>query len=290
MSTARTSPWARHVASLDPVADHATVVRLLSRYEFPWDFQQALSFALFRTFAVPSIGALLHETGEFTRRTQKRYDDTALLLDAMLEHGPARGDGREALRRMNRMHGAYAISADDLRYVLCTFVTMPIRWVDAYGHRALTPAEQLALATSYHELGRHMGIGEPPSTPQEFADHLDAYEAAHFGWSEGGRAVADATLDLFATFPPFGALPGGRALSRAAAYALMDDPLLDALRYPRPSRSVRAAVRGAVRSRGAAVRALPPRSRPKRAQDFASVRGYPRGFDVRTLGTFPPRG
>lgn len=284
-----TSPWARHIATLDPLTDHDTIARLLSRYEFPWDFQQALSFALFRTFAVPSIGALLHETGEFTRRTQKRYDDTALILDAILEHGPATGDGREALRRMNRMHGAYGIRDDDLRYVLCTFVTMPIRWVDAYGHRRLTAAEQLALARNYHELGRHMGIGDPPATPQEFAEHLDAYEAAHFGYSDGGRAVADATLDLFGTFPPFGVLPGGARLSRVAAYALMDDPLLDALRYPRPARGVRATVRGTLRARGLAVRALPPRSRPKRAADFASVRGYPGGFDVRDLGTFPSR-
>ena len=42
---------------------------------------QALSFALFRTYAVPSIGRLLDETGEFARDTQKRYDDTGLLLD-----------------------------------------------------------------------------------------------------------------------------------------------------------------------------------------------------------------
>ena len=215
------SPWARHIATLDPVTDHATIARLLSHYEFPWDFQQALSFALFRTFAVPSIGALLHETGEFTRRTQKRYDDTALILDAILEHGPTTGDGREALRRMNRMHGAYGIAADDLRYVLCTFVTMPIRWVDAYGHRRLTAAERVALARSYHELGRHMGIPDPPTTPEEFADLLDAYEAEHFAYSEGGRAVADATLDLFATFPPFGLLPFGAAVSRQAAYAIV---------------------------------------------------------------------
>ncbi len=55
--------------------------RTLVMYEFPWDMNQALSFALFRTYAVPGIGGLLDATGEFTARTQKRYDDTALLLE-----------------------------------------------------------------------------------------------------------------------------------------------------------------------------------------------------------------
>jgi hypothetical protein len=53
-----------------------------------WDGSTS-SFALFRTYVVPSIGGLLARTGEFTGRTQKRYDDTVLILDAVLEHGPA---------------------------------------------------------------------------------------------------------------------------------------------------------------------------------------------------------
>jgi len=76
--------WRRHVASLDTQRDHHQIYRTLVTLEFPWDMNQALSFALFRTFAVPSIGRLLHETGEFEARPQKRYDDTALLLDEVL--------------------------------------------------------------------------------------------------------------------------------------------------------------------------------------------------------------
>src|SRR5258708_5324107 len=78
--------------------------------EFPWDYNQSLSFALFRTYAVPSIGRLLAETGEFAERVQKRYDDTSLILDAIVEHGLTSTQGRGAVRRMNQMHGAYPIS------------------------------------------------------------------------------------------------------------------------------------------------------------------------------------
>ena len=96
----------RRIEALDPARDCAEIYRLMGTREFPWDMTQALSFALFRTYAVPSIGALLARTGELTERTQKRYDDTVLILDAVLEHGTDSRQGRPAIRRMNQMHRA----------------------------------------------------------------------------------------------------------------------------------------------------------------------------------------
>jgi len=115
--------WSRRISQLDPARDYHEIYRILAAHEFPWDMNQSLSFALYRTYAVPSIGRLLCETSEFTHRTQKRYDDTALILDAILEHGLASPDGRAAVRRMNQMHGAYNISNDDKLYVLAAFVS-----------------------------------------------------------------------------------------------------------------------------------------------------------------------
>ena len=80
----RRDHWQRKIAELDPETQYEEIARLAYYYEFPWDYQQALSFALFRTYAVPSIGRLLFDTGEFTERTQKRHDDTALVLESML--------------------------------------------------------------------------------------------------------------------------------------------------------------------------------------------------------------
>ncbi len=154
---------------------------------------------------------LLHDTGEFTGRTQKRYDDTALILDHIGEHGLASDEGRAALRRMNQMHAMYDISNDDMRYVLVTFVVVPIRWLDDYGWRPMTEAEKVASAHYYRELGRHMGITDIPETWQDFATVMDAYEAEHFAFDPRSRAVADATLALMATFPPNHPRPPGRS-------------------------------------------------------------------------------
>ena len=280
----RTS-WSERIERLDPERDHLEVHQLVCGHEFPWDTLQALSFALFRTYAVPSIGGLLDRTAELTGRTQKRYEDTGLLLDAVLEHGPASEPGRQALRRINAMHAAYDISQDDLRYVLSTFVVMPVRWNAEFGWRPFTELETRASVAYHRELGRRMGIRDLPDTWQAWERLLDAYEAEHFAFDPGGRRVADATLDLFATFPGNARLP--RPLVRAAALALMDDALLAALGYRRPPALLCAAVRGGLKARARVVRWLPRRRTPQWFRSQPVVRGYPRGYEVSRLGTFP---
>ena len=85
---------------MDAVGDPTAIARALGTQEFPWGITQALSFALFRTYAVPSIGDLLYKTSQFTESTQKRYDDTVLLLDAPIEHGVDSPAGRAGIRRI----------------------------------------------------------------------------------------------------------------------------------------------------------------------------------------------
>lgn len=224
-------------------------------------------------------------TGELTQRTQRRYDDTVIILDTILEHGLSSEAGRTALRRMNQMHGAYDISNDDKLYVLSTFVVVPIRWLDRYGWRRLTEAERTASANYYRELGKHMGIKDIPGTHQEFAAFLDQYEEEHFGFDPGGLAVSEATLRLMATFPPNHLAP--RVLVDRFAKALMDDRLLAAFGYRQPPRWERATASGALRLRAAIVRLLPPREEPLYPRQRRSIRSYPRGYDVAELGTFP---
>lgn len=277
--------WLRRIEQLDPERDHHEIYRIMVAHEFPWDMNQSLSFALFRTYAVPSIGALLARTGEFERRTQKRYEDTALILDAVLEHGVGSVQGRAAIRRMNQMHGTYAISNDDMRYVLSAFVVMPIEWLDSYGWRPLTEREKVASANYYRVLGRQMNIKDLPATWQDFRALLQDYERAHFGFDPGGRAVAEATLALLRTLPPSDKLPA--LFVRQLSLALMDEPLLDAFGFAHPRPFVRAVVRTGLKARARVVRLLPPRAQPLHARDFPTIRGYANGYDIADLGTFP---
>ncbi|WP_431818178.1 oxygenase MpaB family protein [Gordonia jacobaea] len=270
---------------LDPDTQYEEIYRILATQEFPWDINQALSFALFRTYAVPSVGSLLFGTDEFTSRTQKRYDDTGLILDAVLEHGITSTEGRSGIRRMNQMHGAYDISNDDMLYVLATFIVTPVRWIDQYGWRKLTANEIAGSTNYYRELGRYMGIKQIPVTWDDFALFMDAYERAHFRYDAGARAVADSTLNLLCTFPPNNFAPA--VAVKHFAWALMDDPLLDAFHYRRPARIERILSIGALKVRARIIRFFPPRSTPKFARDLPNIRSYPDGYQVDQLGTFP---
>ncbi|MBW1602062.1 DUF2236 domain-containing protein [Streptomyces sp. JJ66] len=276
----------REILRLDPERDCHRIYQLIVTQEFPWDITRALELALFRTYAVPSIGALLAHTAELTERPQKRYDDTALLLDAVVEHGFDSAEGRTAVRRMNQMHRAYAISNDDMRYVLCTFVVTPTRWLDAYGWRRLTDHETRAVAAYYRTLGLRMGIRGIPATYPGFERCLDDYEAAHYGYDPAARSVADATLDLMASWYPRPLA----ALARRSSIAVMDDALLNAFRLPRPGPAARRLAHGALRLRGRAVRLLPPRRTPHFARQNPQIKsypGYPAGYRLSGLGTFP---
>ncbi len=277
--------WVGEVERLDPKVDFEEISRITGHHEFPWDVQQALSFALFRTYAVPSIGRLLHETDEFTDRTQKRHDDTVLVLETVLDDGMENPDGRAAIRRMNQMHGRYDISNEDMLYVLSTFVVAPVRWIEEFGWRPLTETEKVASVEYYKRLGALMGIRGMPDDLAGFERHLDVHEARRFAYDPGARAVADATLDLFTTFYPRPLRPAMRVF----AIALLDDHLRRAFRYDAPPRWVQHLARRSLRARGRAVRLLPPRRRPYDPRRSHRIRSYPGGFMVERLGTFASR-
>ena len=277
--------WLRKIATLDPDTDYEEIYRIDTMLEFPWDMNQSLGLALYRTYAVPSIGGLLARTGEFTERTQKRYDDTGLILTAIGENGLDSPEGRAAIRRMNQMHGRYGIPNDDMRYVLSTLVTVPIRWLDEYGYRPLSEVEKVASAHYYRRLGGLMNIKDLPATWQEFGELMDAYEREHFGYDEGAVAVSEATLALMATFPPND--KGPRRLMRRSALALMDDDLLRAFRYDAPTRVEQVLYRGAIKARAALLRHVPARREPVHFEDLPQVRSYPDGYEIAALGTFP---
>src|SRR6476619_6386035 len=109
-------------SSSDPRRDCAQIAREIARVAFPWDTTRALELALFRTFASPRIGGLLHRTGEFEAHPQKRYDDTDLIVSEIVEHGFDSERGRRAIARMNALHARFHIPNIDFLYVLSTFV------------------------------------------------------------------------------------------------------------------------------------------------------------------------
>jgi hypothetical protein len=231
---------------------------------------------------VPSVAALLDSTGEFAHRAQKRYDDTDLILSTIVEQGYDSLEGRRAVRRMNQIHGRFQITNDDFLYVLSSFVHEPIRWNARFGWRPLVEKERLATFHFWRAVGHLMAIREIPEDYDELERFNVEYERRHFRRTAEAERVGRSTRDMFLAWFP--SLP--KRLGAPAIYALMDDRLLDAFGFPRPPRTVRAAVEGALRARGHLVRALPPRRRP-RMRTRRRTRTYGRNWELEELGPAP---
>lgn len=267
------------IAALDPLEDYARICFLSTNYDFPWDVEQSLSLAFFKTYAIPSISALLDRTGEFRARAQKRYDDTKLILAELLDSGLDSEPGREANRRMNRMHGRYAIANDDHLYVLSTLVLEPIRWNRRWGWRRYTESEKRASLEYMREVARRMNVRDVPPTVDALERWSVDYERTHFRFTESNRRVADQTLGLFASWYPRLLRP----LVRAEIISLLERPLREAFGYSDPPPVLGGAIDIAMRARAALLRFMPRRSTPRLVSRTATP-SYPRGHSVGDLG------
>ncbi|HWC84629.1 MAG TPA: oxygenase MpaB family protein [Pseudonocardiaceae bacterium] len=276
----------REIEALDPVRDHQRIYRISMGLEFPWDYKRSLEFALFRTYCVPSISALLAATGEFEHRPQKRYDDTALLIAEMAEHGYDSPRGKEALRVVNRAHGQFAISNEDMLFVLSTFVFDPIDWIARFGWRPLTEHERIAGFQFYREVGKRMNIADIPADFDTFHRFYVDYQREQFVFSDTNKRIGSYTVNLFSSWYPAVTRP----LVRKLVHGLLDENMARAFGFSRPPEVVRAGERLGLRARAAVVRLMPPRKDSKLAREPGNrtYPGYPEGYRPSDLGAPPP--
>jgi hypothetical protein len=267
------------IQGLDPQTDHQRIMFLSTCYDFPFDTTRALELALFRTFCVPRISALLDRTGQFQHRALKRYDDTDLLVSELIEWGYASDRGRRALRRINQLHGRFAIANDDFLYVLSTFLYEPIRWNARFGWRLLCERERRGYFYFWREVGRRMNIRDIPTDYDVFDRFNREYEREHFRFMPSNQRVGAATRELFVDWFPRPLAP----MVRSAIYAMLDDPVLAAFGFPQPSSLMRRLVPRVLHWRARVLRCCPPRRRP-RLRTSLRRRTYPAGYTIETLG------
>jgi len=269
-----------YIQTLDPERDCQEISYLFTNYEFPWDVTRSLEFALFRVFGVAKGTPLLVQTGEFVQRTQKRYDDTVLILSEILENGYDSPRGQAALVRMNKQHGRYQIPNDEFLYTLSTFIYEPIRWVERYGWRKPTETERLSGFYVWRAIGQRMGIRDIPGDYATFEQFNRDFEQEHFYYAPDNEIIATATRNLFLSWflpkPLYG-------IGAPFVHALIDDRLLAAVGLPPAPRWLQGLVRGSLHLRGRLIRLLPPRRRARRLTQKPTP-SYPKGYELGELG------
>jgi hypothetical protein len=267
------------IQQLDPITDHCLICNLLAGYEFPWDITRSLELAMVKTYCIPSISQLLDRTGEFHHHTQKRYDDTGLLVAEIFKWGYLSDRGQESIRRMNVIHEHYPISNEDFLYVLSTFIYEPIKWNERFGWRLFSETEKLAIFYFWQAIGKQMQIGDIPATYEEFAQYNRNYEQQHFIYSDSNRRVGESTVNLFLSwFPTF-----SRPVLKPCVHGIFDELTLSAFGWSNPPVFVRNLVENSLKLRGHLSKWLLPRRKPDFFTD-SKLRSYPHGYQLDDLG------
>jgi len=271
---------AEYIAGLDPRRDHEQIGFLLASCEFAWDTTRSLELALLRTFGIAKGTPLLVETGALIRTTQKRYDDTALLLAEIQENGLDHPRARAAFRRINWQHHRHRIPNDEYLYTLSCFIFEPIRWNARFGWRRMTENERLAVFYLWREIGRRMGIRDIPETYEALERFNIEFERAQFRYADDNHRLAVANRDMMLGW----LLPRGlRWLGAPVIHAMLDAPMLRAVGLPEAPAWLRRVVLVGMRLRAHVLRLLPPRRRPRLFTRMRS-RSYPSGYCIPKLG------
>ena len=227
--------------------DAMRIQQIIGELEFPFTFEKALQFALFRTYGIPTISKLLCATSQFSEPSTacKRYSDTGLLINEFMGHEPTSERTREAIGRMNYIHSGYQKSGkildDDMLYTLALFACEPVCWINKYEWRRLEDFEVCALGTFWKSVGDAMGIsweqlrsgtgGKEGSWRdglewwEEICEWSQAYERVKMVPAETNRKTAEETTRILLWTIP-GPLKG---VGRHLVSALMDDRLRKAM-------------------------------------------------------------
>ncbi|KAF9164631.1 hypothetical protein DFQ26_001211 [Actinomortierella ambigua] len=233
----------------------------INNFEFPYLNTVSLEFALFKTYAIPSISALLAATKQFTTDCLKRAEDTALLLleineghgrhlgrcmrEGKIDEAEVDNDERRrvaAIERVNFLHGQYKIKQGDYLYTLALFILEPSAWIGQFDWRPLTLLEK--------NQGREMGIENIPETLEELEAWSEAYEAEHSRYAKSNVAIAHATIDLLLSNAPKFLHPFGYKV----VSCLLTDRLRVAFDLPQPPRVLTKVVHGALYLRAFFIR------------------------------------
>jgi hypothetical protein len=116
--------------------------------DLPFITAISLSFALFKTYAVPTISAVLCKSAQLAaaENVARRAEDTSIVIGAFVNGGLDSEQGSTALARMNFLHARYGklITREDKLYTLSTFVYEPALFAERFDWRPLTPLEKQA--------------------------------------------------------------------------------------------------------------------------------------------------
>jgi 2-polyprenyl-6-methoxyphenol hydroxylase-like FAD-dependent oxidoreductase len=228
----------RRLARLDPGRENEEYMRLSSGVLLgdPILVHGGLLVGFARQMAVPSIARVVYRggRGDMLVDSARRHDDTLTILGEIVRSGHSSPQGQAAIARMERIHSRFAITDEEKRYTLATFIFEGPRAARRLGLR-MSRAEREARWHFWRGVAEQMPLSGLPATAEEFLRWTLGYEREHWRYTDGGRAVVETMFDDWTTrwFPP-----RARRLGRHVLLVLMGEELRAVLRLEAPSRHV----------------------------------------------------
>lgn len=222
------------VAELTPLQAQK-ITHELSSFESPFLYSKSLEFALFKTYAIPSISRLLAKTNQLVGSNVygKRVEDTGIILNAAATFELNSEMSTLAIARMNYIHAQYKsqITNEDLLYTLSLFIVEPVKWHAKFGWRPLHDVEVQANFLLWKAIGERMEIEDIPETYEGLTAWIKDYESDKMTFAASNKMVADSSIRLFMRPIPSFMHP----LARNIIYALLEPQVLKAFDYePQP--------------------------------------------------------
>ncbi|KAF9108488.1 hypothetical protein BGX29_011744 [Mortierella sp. GBA35] len=241
----------------------------MGAYEFTYISVVSLEFALFKTYAIPSISKILAATKQFVTQCPKRADDTSLILLEMTEsyrrktYRAMTEDKQDpdadlmdakrkrlALEKLNFIHGHYPIRQEDYLYTMALFILEPVSWINRFEWRKMTWLEKNALFAVWTYHGQNMKIENIPETFDELAQWAEKYERENMVYAPSNAAIASATTSLLLSKAPASL----HRLGRHIVSTLLTDHLRTAFAIAKPPRGLTSFIVGILKLRGYFIR------------------------------------
>ena len=269
----------RRIETLDPEKDYREITKLF--YE---DFAtimtlEAISGFLF-TFAAKRISNMQLMTGETEYRTMKRFVDTALFAQAVMEHDVHKpGPGRDANRRVSAMHRAYDINQEDFVAVGIDHVMSAVKFAERFGWRPVTDIEREGVRMYFTHMTRNFGGRQPlPPTRATMSEFFERYKKEQYMFQPHNLRMTDRLLDVLKLLFPAALRP----IAAPVLLAQMDDDTLRACGKPVPGKTMRAlsSLLLSLMSKNDPM----PDNMPNGLQPLID-RVYPNGYTMDSIGT-----
>ncbi|KAK9763018.1 hypothetical protein K7432_010691 [Basidiobolus ranarum] len=168
--------------------------------EFPLMMEFAFSITYVYLCGIPSINKLLISTHQFIDKSEKRFEDTDLLMREFMENLPNSERSDLAFRRINLFHSHYQIKNEDAWYLLGLYVFVPIDMIAKYEWRPLLRVEKEAMYQFWvNFVGRKLGFTQhiQANSFQEFETWFREYHTQNQVHHKVNTIMGEVTLDYF---------------------------------------------------------------------------------------------